>query len=68
VARIQWQNGGMPRPAVLQELNRLVARHAGRDSGTIIDGLLVSRHERSEPDYELAEPLFVLMIQGGKRL
>jgi AraC-like DNA-binding protein len=33
-----------------------------------IDGLLISRHEKSEPDYELTEPLFILMAQGAKRL
>lgn len=53
---------------LLDEICERITRHAGADSRTQIDGFVVSRHESSAPDYELAEPLFVLMAQGGKRL
>ncbi len=56
------------RDDLLEQLRDLVARHAGADPRTAVDGVLVSRHETSEPDYQLTEPLLVVMVQGGKRL
>lgn len=53
---------------LLDEMCERIARHAGADSGTLIDGFVVSRYESSAPDYQLAEQLFVLMAHGGKRL
>ncbi len=38
------------------------------DAAPPLDGLVISRYETSEPDYQVTEPLFVLMAQGGKRL
>ncbi|GAA1864278.1 AraC family transcriptional regulator [Pseudonocardia ailaonensis] len=44
-------------------------RHARPDLTTAVDGLLLSRVDRqTEPDHSLAEPLLVLMAQGGKEL
>ncbi len=54
--------------SVLDEIRDQIDRRAGPDPRTTIDGLLISRHERSDPDYQLAEPLFILMAQGAKRL
>ena len=53
---------------MLDELRRLIARHARPDGRTAIDGLLVSRVESTEPHHSLTEPLLVVMAQGGKRL
>ncbi|MGW6510463.1 AraC family transcriptional regulator [Streptomyces niveus] len=52
----------------LDELRALIATHARPDGGTTIGGLLLSRVEDVEPDHSLAEPLLVVMAQGGKRL
>lgn len=52
----------------LDELRALIAAHARPDGGTAIGGLLLSRVEDVEPDHSLAEPLLVVMAQGGKRL
>ncbi|MFD4700286.1 AraC family transcriptional regulator [Streptomyces niveus] len=52
----------------LDELRTLIAAHARPDGGTAIGGLLLSRVEDVEPDHSLAEPLLVVMAQGGKRL
>lgn len=51
--------------ALLVELRELIVRHVGDER---IEGLIVSRHESSERDYQLTEPLLVIMAQGGKRL
>lgn len=53
---------------MLDEIRRLIATHARPDLQTLIDGLLLSRVDTSEPDYSLAEPLLVVMAQGAKRL
>ncbi len=53
---------------MLDELRDLVARHAHADLRTPVPGLLLSKVETSEPHYSLAEPLLVVMAQGGKRL
>jgi AraC-like DNA-binding protein len=55
-------------PPPLDELRALIAAHARPDGGTAIGGLLLSRVEDVEPDHSLAEPLLVVMAQGGKRL
>lgn len=54
--------------SLLAEIRDQVERRARPDPRTIIDGFLVSRHEKSDPDYQLTEPLLVLMAQGAKRL
>ncbi|MET0698682.1 MAG: AraC family transcriptional regulator [Mycobacterium sp.] len=56
------------RAELLDEIRRLVRRHAQPDLRTAIGGLFLSRVETSEPDYSLTEPLLVVMAQGGKRL
>ncbi|WP_103348319.1 AraC family transcriptional regulator [Amycolatopsis sp. CA-128772] len=53
---------------MLDELRDLVARHAHGDLHTPVPGLLLSRVDTSEPHHSLAEPLLVVMAQGGKRL
>lgn len=53
---------------LLAEIRNQVTACARQDPRTAIDGLLISRHETSEPDYQISEPLFILMAQGGKRL
>lgn len=53
---------------LMAEICSRIATHAGRDSRSRIPGFLVSRVDRTEPDYELTEPLVVVMAQGGKRL
>ncbi|WP_410640576.1 AraC family transcriptional regulator N-terminal domain-containing protein [Amycolatopsis sp. lyj-346] len=53
---------------MLEELRDLVARHAHGDLRTPVPGLLLSKVETSEPHHSLAEPLLVVMAQGGKRL
>ncbi len=64
-----WHSAGMLSAAsLLVEIRDQVERRAGADPRTIIDGFLISRHERSDPDYQLTEPLVVVMAQGSKRL
>ncbi|KDN23071.1 AraC family transcriptional regulator [Amycolatopsis rifamycinica] len=53
---------------MLDELRDRVARHAHGDLRTPVPGLLLSKVETSEPHHSLAEPLLVVMAQGGKRL
>lgn len=53
---------------MLDELRDLVARHAQTDLRTPVPGLLLSKVDTSEPHHSLAEPLLVVMAQGGKRL
>ncbi|SEF26386.1 AraC-type DNA-binding protein [Amycolatopsis pretoriensis] len=53
---------------MLTELRDLVATHARADLRTPIPGLLLSEVDTSEPHHSLAEPLLVVMAQGGKRL
>jgi AraC-like DNA-binding protein len=53
---------------VLDEIRALITTHARGDMRTRVPGLLVSRVETSEPHHSLAEPLLVVMAQGGKRL
>ncbi|MCK9876866.1 AraC family transcriptional regulator [Frankia sp. Ag45/Mut15] len=54
--------------AALAELRELIARHARPDLRTPVPGLLLSRVTSVAPDYSVAEPLLVVMAQGGKRL
>jgi AraC-like DNA-binding protein len=64
-----WHSGGVLRAdQLLTEIRDQVAVRAGRGPRTAIEGILLSRHETSEPDYQVSEPLFILMAQGGKRL
>ncbi|MEU4523406.1 AraC family transcriptional regulator [Amycolatopsis sp. NPDC024027] len=53
---------------MLEQLRDLVTRHAHADLRTPVPGLLLSKVETSEPHHSLAEPLLVVMAQGGKRL
>ncbi|RSM36883.1 AraC family transcriptional regulator [Amycolatopsis balhimycina DSM 5908] len=53
---------------MLTELRTLVAAHVRTDLQTPIPGLLLSKVESSEPHHSLAEPLLVVMADGGKRL
>ncbi|MEU5260798.1 AraC family transcriptional regulator [Amycolatopsis sp. NPDC021455] len=53
---------------MLAELRALVAAHARADLRTPIPGLLLSTVDTSEPHHSLAEPLLVVMADGGKRL
>ncbi len=53
---------------MLEQLRELVTRHAHADLRTPVPGLLLSKVETSEPHHSLAEPLLVVMAQGGKRL
>jgi len=55
-------------PGLLAEIRALIAAHARPDGRTPLDGLRLSRVESAEPHHSLAEPLFVVMAQGGKRL
>lgn len=52
----------------LDELRALIAAHARPDLTTPIDGLLLSKVEDGSPDASIADPLLVVMAQGGKRL
>jgi AraC-like DNA-binding protein len=58
----------MTTDALLAEIRTRIATHASRIPRSRIDGFLVSRVERTEPDYELTDPLVVVMAQGRKRL
>ena len=58
----------LPVEDLMAEIRDLVERHARSDARTPLDGVLVSRHETSEPDYQVSDPLFVLMAAGAKRL
>ncbi|WP_449619196.1 AraC family transcriptional regulator [Pseudonocardia charpentierae] len=61
----------MPRsaPELLAELRELVAAHADAGVATPVEGLLLAKVERSmTPEYSLADPVLVVMAQGGKRL
>jgi hypothetical protein len=61
----------MPRsaPDLLAELRELVAAHADAGVATPVDGVLLGKVERSmTPEYSLADPVLVVMAQGGKRL
>ncbi|WP_439383159.1 AraC family transcriptional regulator N-terminal domain-containing protein [Amycolatopsis lexingtonensis] len=53
---------------MLTEIRDLVATHARDGLRTPVPGLLLSKVDASEPHHSLAEPLFVVMAQGGKRL
>ncbi|ADJ49405.1 AraC family transcriptional regulator [Amycolatopsis mediterranei S699] len=53
---------------MLEQLRDLITRHAHADLRTPVPGLLLSKVETSEPHHSLAEPLLVVMAQGGKRL
>jgi AraC-like DNA-binding protein len=53
----------------LDELRRLIARHARPDLGTSIDGVLLSRVERpSKPAVSMTGTVVALVAQGAKRL
>jgi len=52
----------------LDEMRRLITTHARPEPRTRIDGLFLSRVETQEPHHSLADPLLVVMAQGGKRL
>jgi hypothetical protein len=61
----------MPRsaPDLLAELRELVAAHADAGVATPVEGVLLGKVERSmTPEYSLADPVLVVMAQGGKRL
>ena len=61
----------MPRSALelLTELRELVVAHAEAGVATPVDGVLLGKVERSmTPEYSLADPVLVVMAQGGKRL
>ncbi|OLT12904.1 AraC family transcriptional regulator [Pseudonocardia sp. CNS-139] len=53
---------------LLAELRDLVLARARPDLRTPIDGLRLSRIETDASHHSLAEPLLVVMAQGGKRL
>ena len=53
---------------LLGEIRGIIAAHARPDLRTPVAGLLLSKVETAEPDHSLAEPLLVVMAQGGKRL
>ncbi|MFC4241766.1 AraC family transcriptional regulator N-terminal domain-containing protein [Gryllotalpicola reticulitermitis] len=53
---------------LLDEITCRVERQTRAVPVRELGDLIATRHNTSEPDYELAEPLFVLMVQGGKRL
>jgi AraC-like DNA-binding protein len=55
-------------PGLLDELRDLIAAHARPDLRTPVDGLRLSKVETSAEHHSLAEPLLVVMAQGGKRL
>jgi AraC-like DNA-binding protein len=52
----------------LAEIRDTIAAYARPDMRTPIDGLMLSKVTRTQPDYSLTDPLFVVMAQGGKRL
>jgi AraC-like DNA-binding protein len=52
----------------LSEIRTLIAAHARSDLETRIEGLLLSSVPSSEWHHSVAEPLLVIMAQGGKRL
>jgi AraC-like DNA-binding protein len=54
--------------SLLAEIRELIMAHARPDGRTPLDGVLLSRVESAEPHHSLAEPLLVVMAQGGKRL
>src|SRR3954462_2019155 len=61
----------MPRsaPELLAELRELVAAHADAGVASPVEGVLLGKVERSmTPEYSLADPVLVVMAQGGKRL
>jgi AraC-like DNA-binding protein len=53
---------------LLAELRGLIAAHARPDLRTPVAGLSLSKVETSQEHHSLAEPLLVVMAQGGKRL
>jgi AraC-like DNA-binding protein len=55
---------------VLADIGDLIAAHAKPDMTTPIGGLLLSTAATGPetPDYELTDPLLVVMARGGKRL
>ncbi len=52
----------------LEEIRGRALRLARPDEVVAAGGLLISRSDTSEPDYQLSDPLFIFMAQGGKRL
>jgi AraC-like DNA-binding protein len=52
----------------LAEIRRLIATHSRPDHRTPIEGVLVSRVDEAPEEQSLAEPVLVVMAQGGKRL
>ncbi|WP_029117188.1 AraC family transcriptional regulator [Mycobacterium sp. URHB0044] len=59
-----------PRSELLDEIRGRIAEHARPDTGTSIDGLLMSKVTTGPaiPEYSLTAPLLVFMAQGGKQL
>jgi AraC-like DNA-binding protein len=53
---------------LLSEIRRHALDAARLGSVVSVGPLLLSRVETSEPDYQISDPLFILMAQGGKRL
>ncbi|MEJ1230890.1 MAG: AraC family transcriptional regulator N-terminal domain-containing protein [Galbitalea sp.] len=54
--------------AMLGEIRELAIRIARPNEAVESGALLVSRFDTTEPEYQLSDPLFILMAQGGKRL
>lgn len=70
---LAWRRHGCFRevvriPDLLDEIRGIIAARARPDMRTSIDGLLMSKVDKSEPEYSLTAPLLVVMAQGGKRL
>jgi AraC-like DNA-binding protein len=53
---------------MLGEIRERALRIARPNEVVAVGGLLISRSDTSEPDYQFSDPLFILMAQGGKRL
>jgi AraC-like DNA-binding protein len=53
---------------VLPEIRDRALRLARPNEVVAAGALLISRSDMSEPDYQLSNPLFIFMAQGGKRL
>ncbi len=53
---------------VLDEIRERASRIARPGHVAESNGLLISRSDTTAPEYQLTEPLFILMAQGGKRL
>src|SRR4051794_12504402 len=62
-------HSSLARDALLSELRGLIARHARADETTAIDGVLLSRVNRSgEPRASTSGTVLAVIAQGAKRL